>query len=443
MKTIAQISTPLGSGGIAVVRISGKDALNIATKVFYAKNLDFNKIEPRKLYLGKFNLTDAFDKCMMVYFKAPYSFTGEDVVEFQIHGGEFLATKVLDKLLKNGCQLAENGEFSKRAFINGKMSLDEAEAMIDMINATSDAELKASSQITSGELYNTIKHIQNNLKDCLVDLEVTLDYPEHDDEQISIEKVKQVLIDSKQKLQNLAQTYTVGEKIKFGVNVAIVGKPNVGKSSLLNKLIGEDRAIVTDIKGTTRDVLKETINYNGLKINFIDTAGIRESNDVVEKIGVEKSKKAILDCDIILFILDASQNLDKEDTNLLELVKDKNVIYVLNKSDKTIVTKIDDAIYTSATENTNIEEIKQKILEKTKLTKIDFSQVYITNKRHLQAIKEAQECIQNAIQCANNQTADLVDLETKRVWSILGKITGETETESIIDGIFSKFCLGK
>lgn len=441
--TIAQISTPLGSGGIAIVRISGEKAIEIAFKVFYAKNLNKDSIEPRKLYLGKFSLDQgATEKCMMVYFKAPYSFTGEDVVEFQIHGGEYLATKVLDVLLKNGCALAQNGEFSKRAFINGKMSLDEAEAMIDMINATSDAELKATSLLNSGELYNTVKSIQNNIKDCLVDLEVTLDYPEHDDEEISIQKIKNVLLDCKQKLSNLKNTYQVGEKIKFGVNVAIVGKPNVGKSSLLNRLIGEDRAIVTNVKGTTRDTLKETITYNGLKINLIDTAGIRESDDIVEKIGVEKSLECINNCDIVLFIADASQPLDGEDEMLLNLVKQKNVIYVMNKTDKQVVTTLDGAILVSATENINIEKIKQQILEKTKLNKIDFSQLYITNKRHLDAINEALCAIEKAIE-STNLTCDLVDMETKNVWRILGKITGETATESIIDGIFSKFCLGK
>ncbi len=443
MKTIAQISTPLGSGGIAIIRMSGDDVKKIAFDVFHAKNLTSQNIEPRKLYLGKFSLENATERCMMVYFKEPFSFTGEDVVEFQIHGGEYLATKILEVLVNKGCSLAENGEFSKRAFINGKMTLDEAEATIDMINATSDAEIKASSMLANGKLNNKIVEIQNEIKDCLVDLEVSIDYPEHNDELTSIEKVKEVLKNSRQKIQQLINTCATGEKIKFGINVAIIGKPNVGKSSLLNCLIGEDRAIVTDIKGTTRDILKETINYKGFKINFIDTAGIRESEDVVEKIGVEKSKQCIEQSDIVLCVLDASEDIDDEDKKLMELTKNKNVIFVLNKIDKNIKTKINNAIYVSADNSTNIEMIKDKIIEMARVNKVDFSQLYITNERHKEILKQAIVDIDNAIESTNLKTADIVDMETKRVWSTLGKITGESETESIIDNIFSKFCLGK
>ena len=443
MDTIAQISTPLGSGGIAIVRVSGEKAIDIAFNLFYAKNLTKQNIEPRKLYLGKFNIFNgAKERCMMVYFKAPYSFTGEDVVEFQVHGGEYLATCILDTLLKNGCTLAQNGEFSRRAFVNGKMTLDEAEAMIDMINATSDAELKASSNLTNGDLYKQITKIQNDLKDCIANLEVSLDYPEHDDEEMSIQSVKQVLMDSKQTLVNLKQSFLAGKKIKFGVTVAIVGKPNVGKSSLLNRLIGEERAIVTDIKGTTRDTLKETIVYKGLKINFVDTAGMRESQDVVEKIGIERSKQAIISSDLVLAIFDASQKFDKEDNDLLDVLKDKNVIYVLNKTDKQIVEKLDNAIQISALNNQNIDKILDEILKKTKLNKIDFSQIYITNKRHEEVICNAIELIDQAISSLN-MSCDIVDMQTKKVWQELGKITGETATEDILNEIFSKFCLGK
>ena len=443
MKTIAQISTPLGSGGIAIIRMSGDNAKKIAFKLFHAKNLTSQNIEPRKLYLGKFSLDNATERCMMVYFKAPFSFTGEDVVEFQIHGGEYLATKILEVLLNNGCVLAENGEFSKRAFLNGKMTLDEAEATIDMINATSDAEIKASSMLANGKLNNIIVSIQNKIKDCLVDLEVSIDYPEHNDEVTSIEKVKEVLKNSKEELQKLVNSCATGEKIKFGINVAIIGKPNVGKSSLLNCLIGEERAIVTDVKGTTRDILKETINYKGFKINFIDTAGIRDSQDIVEKIGVEKSKQCIEQSDIVLFVLDASEEIDELDKQLMNLTKNKNVIFVLNKIDKQTKTKIDNAIYVSANNNINIEKIKDKIIEMAKVNKVDFSQLFITNARHKEVLKQAIIDIDNAIKSTELNTADIVDMETKRVWKTLGKITGESETESIIDNIFSKFCLGK
>ncbi len=444
MKTIAQISTPLGSGGIAIIRMSGDKAKDIAFDVFFAKNLTKENIEPRKLYLGKFKIeNDTFEQCMMVYFACPYSFTGEDVVEFQIHGGEYLATKILDVLVQNGCDLAENGEFSKRAFMNGKISLDKAEATIDMINATSDAEIRASSKLAQGTLCKQIENMQNEIKDCLVDMEVAIDYPEHDDEEISIDKTRQILQSIQKQLQNLVLSSKIGEKIKFGIDVAIVGKPNVGKSSLLNCLIGEDRAIVTNIKGTTRDTLKETITYKGFKINFIDTAGIRESEDVVEKIGVQKSLDSIQNCDIVLFVIDSSEEMDSEDKQLEQLTKDKNVIYILNKSDKNVITKIDGAITVSAKDNKNIDEIKDKIIEMARLNKVDFSQVYLTNKRHIEIVKNAQKLIQSAIDSTKNMSIDIVDMETKRVWSELGKITGESATEDILNSIFSKFCLGK
>lgn len=443
METIAQISTPIGSGGIAIVRMSGEKAMEIAFNLFTAKNLTKEDIEPRKLYLGRFNLGDAFERCMLVYFKAPFSFTGEDVVEFQIHGGEFLATKILSKLLQSGVTMAQNGEFSKRAFINGKMSLDEAEAMIDMINATSDAEIKASSNLQSGNLCKTIVKIQGDIKESLIGLEVAIDYPEHDDESTTIKEVLNVLENSKKQIEKLVGTFESGHLVKYGIAVAIVGKPNVGKSSLLNSLLGEERAIVCDVKGTTRDTLKETLVYKGLKINFIDTAGIRESEDAVEKIGVGKSKQCIEKADIVLCVIDASNPLDNEDKELLDLVKDKETIYVLNKTDKQIITPFPNAIEISALKNENIDKIKDEILKRTRTNKIDFSQVVITNERHHEILKESLKCLDDAIQSAHNQTADIVDMEAKRVWKVLGKITGETETESIIDGIFAKFCLGK
>ncbi len=442
MSTIAQISTPLGSGGIAIVRISGEDALKIGRSLFYSKKLLSSDITPRLLYLGDFDLGDAKERCMMVYFKAPYSFTGEDVVEFQIHGGEYLATKVLDRIVEKGATLAQNGEFSKRAFLNGKMSLDEAEATIDMINATSDAEIKASSKLAEGTLFKQVKKIQDDLKNGVANLEVALDYPEHDDEAMSESAVVEILKNSLETLKNLEKTYKKGEKIKFGVDVAIVGKPNVGKSSLLNALLKEDRAIVTDVKGTTRDTLKETVNYKGLKINFIDTAGIRESEDVVEKIGVEKSKKTIEQSDIVLFVIDGSESLDNEDKELEKNLDKSKMIYVINKSDMPKKVEIDNAIVVSAKQNINIDTIFDEILRKTKLDKIDYSQLQITNKRHYESLKQAIAMIENVTK-EKSVTLDILDMQIKKIWQKLGEITGETANEAIIDEIFSKFCLGK
>ena len=328
--TIACISTPLGTGAISIIRISGPQCLNIAKKVFVCKHKD---IVPRYLYLGDFVYKNINDKCLMVHFKAPLSYTGEDMVEFQCHGGEFLAENILKSLLECGANLAENGEFSKRAFLNGKLTLDKAEGIIDVINATSEAELKAGYKILKGELKQTVNKIQGALTEFLARINVDLDYPEHDDEHTTALYVKNGLLNLKAEIESLLKTATTGKVVKNGINVAIIGKPNVGKSSILNALIGENRAIVTNIAGTTRDTIVETINFNGIKFNFIDTAGIRESDDIVEKIGIERSKQSIKEADVVLIVFDNSSDLTVEDKKLLELKKEKKRILILNKTD--------------------------------------------------------------------------------------------------------------
>lgn len=442
MDTIAQISTPLGSGGISVIRISGKDCLQIANKVFsFKKQPDI--IEPRHMYFGIINYEGFTEQCLMVYFKSPFSYTGEDVVEFQCHGGEYLTEQILKACLNAGARLAENGEFTKQAFLNGKISLDEAESVIDMINATSSAELKANSKILKGELLKKINDIQKDIMDAIVNLEVSIDYPEHDDEALGVDNLQKVLSTAKQKLQELEKTATQGTIIRSGINVAIVGKPNVGKSSLLNALLGEERAIVTSVKGTTRDILRETITYNGLKINFVDTAGIHESVDEVEQIGIERAKESINNSDIILVVLDASQKLDAEDKEILNLCQNHKHIVILNKTDIKQNQTGMSGIEISAKDGVNITKIKDTIIDLAIKTKIDFSGLIITNQRHEQAIKEAILQIDKTLQECSHQTIDILDLLAKDIWKTLGKITGETENEDIISGIFAKFCLGK
>lgn len=441
MRTIAQISTPLGSGGISVVRISGKKSLQIATSIFAFKKQP-TQIEPRHMYFGSIEYNGFTEKCLMVYFKAPFSYTGEDVVEFQCHGGEFLTEQILKACLNNGAVLAENGEFTKQAFINGKISLDEAESVIDMINATSEAELKANSKILKGELFKQITETQKEIMDAIVNLEVSIDYPEHDDEALGVDNLKMVLKNSKQKLIKLLNTASQGAIIRSGINVAIVGKPNVGKSSLLNALLGEERAIVTSVKGTTRDILRETITYNGLKINFIDTAGIHESLDEVEQIGIERAKECLNSADIVLAVFDSSNALDYEDEKILELCKNFKTINILNKTDLGQKVKLH-GIEISAKNLINIQKIKDEIISLVLKEKIDFSGLIITNQRHEQTIKESiKEIDQLLIEC-DKQTIDILDLLAKNVWKTLGKITGQTENEDIISGIFAKFCLGK
>ncbi len=425
----------MGVGAIAIVRMSGDEALSIASRLFHGK------LEDRKLNLGQFVFEDLKEQCLAVYFKAPRSFTGEDMVEFQVHGGVIVARKVLEALLESGARLAENGEFSKRAFLNGKLSLSSAEGMIDVINASSEAELKAGYNLMSGELSKFAKDSQTALTDMLAELEVALDYPEHDDEAMAIESARKKLEDMIAKTEALLATVGTGKLIKSGVSVAIVGKPNVGKSSLLNALLGEDRAIVTSVEGTTRDTISETISYSGYNINFVDTAGVRESDDEVEKIGIERSKKAIESADVVLLLIDSSRELDERDQELMKLTEGKRRILVLNKCDLKSKVEIE-GIKVSAKSGEGVEELKKKILDSVDL-KVDTSGLVITNMRHEEALKEALDALKEADSAAESESADIVAFLVKRAWTAFGKITGETENEAIIDKIFSKFCLGK
>lgn len=444
MDTIASISTPHGTGAISIVRMSGSKSLQIALQLFsYKKN---EPLEPRKLYLGDFSWGEIKEKCLMVYFKAPYSFTGEDMVEFQIHGGEYLTEQVLSACLEKGARLAENGEFSKRAFLNGKMSLDEAEGVVDVIEATSKAELKAGYELMNGRLFKEIEAMQNLLTQTLARIEVTMDYPEHDDEYSEKIHTKQVLEQILEKIDGLLKNSEHGEYIKSGVNIALVGKPNVGKSSLLNALLGEERAIVTEIKGTTRDTIKETLLYKGVKLNFIDTAGLRHSEDIVENIGIQKTKEILKTANIICFLIDSSQEIDDEDHEIYKQIKQYNPIIVLNKTDIKSITKIpfeNEIIEISAQTGQGIENLKEKIYKRTIKEKIDTSQIVLTNKRHIENLKSAKEKVKNAIDVVENVSSDIVAFELKQIWNELGKITGVTENEKIIDEIFSRFCLGK
>lgn len=441
-KTICALATPLGRGSISVIRISGKDSLKIAKEFFSSKNLDYNKIEPRKMYLGKFKLEQNFEKCLMVFFKAPFSYTGEEMIEFHIHGGEFLTEKILSIILTK-CSLAEPGEFSKRAFFNGKISLDEAEGIIDLINAESDAEINSASLLMNGKLCNEIVKCQNELTEMIAKIEVALDYPDYDMELEIIFETKQKLIEIENVLKSILDSSDETGKIKSGVNVAIVGSPNVGKSSLLNALIGEERAIVTNVEGTTRDVLKETIIYNGIKINFIDTAGIRQCDNIVESIGIERAKKEINKADIVLFVIDLSRKMTIEEIKFFESLKNKNYILIANKKDiKKEILEYKDIIEISASKNENIEKIKYEIFNRTIKEKIDFSNIVLTNKRHIEVIKNTLNLVYSLVN-SENQMLDIFAFEIKNIWNELGKITGTTENEEIIDEIFSKFCLGK
>ncbi len=444
-KTICAISTPLGRGAISIVRLSGKDSLKIMRDVFYSNFLEYDKIKPRYLYYGRLNLENkSKENCLAVYFKHPFSYTGEDMVEFQIHGGTFLTQSVLKLLISKGARIAENGEFTKRAFENGKISLDMAESIIDEINAESEGELKASLELADGKLTNKIINMQGSLTECLAQIEATLDYPEEDFEEETRFSIFQSIQLLQQELQILLNDAKHAKMIKNGINIALVGAPNVGKSSTLNALIGENRAIVTDVEGTTRDILSESIFYKGLKLNFIDTAGIRESDDKVEKLGIEKSKEYIERADVILFLLDGSKKMDDYDKSIKALLKEKsNVITIVNKSDlPRKLEKQSNEILISALNDENISEIKNQIFKMVEGEKIDYSHMLITSTRQTEVLIECDKICQTILN-SYNESMDIISMLIKQLWNCLGKISGTCENEDIIDLIFSKFCLGK
>ena len=440
-KTIVAISTPLGKGAISIVRMTGEKAFEIANEVFSPfKN---ESVEPRKMVLGTLDLGSAKEKCLMVQFNAPKTFTGEDLVEFQLHGGIVVTQKVLELLISKGAALAEPGEFSKRAFLNGKISLDEAESISDIISSESESELNVSLNLAGGKLKRDITDLQNVLTELLAKIEVTLDYPEEDIDEVVRDEVEAKLAECKRNINGLIKNAENAKYVRSGIDVAIVGKTNVGKSSLLNAMLGEEKAIVTNIAGTTRDIVEGTIYHKGIKLNLIDTAGIRETDDVVERIGVDKSKSFFDKADIVLLVLDARERLDKEGQDILQAIRTRPHLVVVNKIDcERKLEHIDGELCVSAVAKKNIEQIEKCIFEKVMGEGIDYNKTIITNERHIQVLKEALLVLKE-LENQANVTLEIVDMLIKKLWNTLGKITGNTEHEDIIDMIFSKFCLGK
>lgn len=430
-EVIAAISTPVGRGAISVVRMSGKGSIEIAKSLF--KNMPEKANE---LKLGRFNGKNFSDQAMCVYFSSPRSYTGEDMVEFQMHGGYAVANAALKTLLNNGCRLAEHGEFTKRAYLNGKMNLANVEGVMDIIDAESVTAAENGYKMLTGALDGKISELQDKLTDLLAQIEVALDYPEEDLEYVTKEQIKDALSEVKQKTQNLLDTSSKGRIIKNGVNIAIVGKTNVGKSSLLNTLVGYDRAIVTDIEGTTRDTLSESYVYRDVKFNFIDTAGLRKTSDVVENIGIERSKKAVENADIVLLVYDG----EKVDGEYEEIAKNPKTIKVFNKAD--IKNHGNDVLSVSAKTGENVEKLKEVIYEKIKLGNISSSDVMITNARHIDCLNRALKSLDRANEVID-ETLDCISLEIREGWQALGEITGATANEEVVNRIFEKFCVGK
>lgn len=441
---IAVISTPLSSGAISVVRMSGTEAIQIADKVFQTKDgKKPSSFTPRMMTFGTFDAKKFKEKALCVVFKAPNSFTGEDIVEFQCHGGVTLTKGILSSLLENGAKLALPGEFAKRAFMNGKMALSDAEGMMDMINAESEAEIRAGYNLLSGELSKTAFSAQKELVDILSEIEVSFDYPEETILFITKNNVKTRLEKISETLEKILKTSSAGQMIKNGVSVAIVGKPNVGKSSLLNKLVMDEKAIVTPIAGTTRDVIEAQLIINGLKFNLFDTAGIHETKDQIEKIGVDKAKNIIKGSDIVLFVKD-SEAEDEEDKEVKQLLETHKHLIIINKSDKiSSFEDTDDTIHVSALKGENIEKISEKLYALACEDKAMQAGLMVASERHISALKSAKENIDNALQEIENFTLDLITIDLNLAYQSLGEITGSTTSEEIIDAIFSKFCLGK
>ncbi len=442
--SIVAISTPIGNGGISIVRLSGNTCFSIADKMFTSKKQQPSSFEDRKLYLGTITTSQFKEKALCVIFKAPNSYTGENMVEFQCHGGVKIAQGILRECLQNGARMAKNGEFSMRAFLNGKMTLEETEGMIDMIQAKSDAEVRAGYALLNGELSKKTTVMQNELTDILADIEVSFDYPEQDMEYTTAQKTKQRLQQIVKDITSLLQTSHQGKIIKHGIQTLIVGKPNVGKSSLLNALLGEEKAIVTSIAGTTRDIVEDSYEYKGLRVELIDTAGIHETEDVVEKLGIDKAKKYINQADIILFVLDMSVPYTKKDEAIYQLIQNKKYIVVKNKQDAKIWDKnFTHQVEISALTKQGINELKEKIYTYAQDTSVSQNEIILTNERHIACLQQAKQNIENALQTIDEISLDAISVDLHLAWEALGEITGTTANEEIITAIFSKYCLGK
>ena len=442
--SIVAISTPIGNGGISIVRLSGNTCFSIADKMFTSKKQQPSSFEDRKLYLGTITTSQFKEKALCVIFKAPNSYTGENMVEFQCHGGVKIAQGILRECLQNGARMAKNGEFSMRAFLNGKMTLEETEGMIDMIQAKSDAEVRAGYALLNGELSKKTTVMQNELTDILADIEVSFDYPEQDMEYTTAQKTKQRLQQIVKDITSLLQTSHQGKIIKHGIQTLIVGKPNVGKSSLLNALLGEEKAIVTSIAGTTRDIVEDSYEYKGLRVELIDTAGIHETEDVVEKLGIDKAKKYINQADIILFVLDMSVPYTKKDEAIYQLIQNKKYIVVKNKQDAKIWDKnFTHQVEISALIKQGINELKEKIYTYAQDTSVSQNEIILTNERHIACLQQAKQNIENALQTIDEISLDAISVDLHLAWEALGEITGTTANEEIITAIFSKYCLGK
>lgn len=454
--TIAAIGTALSNSGISIIRISGKDSLNIVKKIFKSGN----NLRKNSIVFGKIIYDNEFiDNVLVSYFQAPHSYTGEDVCEINCHGGTQITKQILEIVLENGARLAEPGEFSKRAFLNGKMDLSQAEAVINLINAKTQTETRIAAKNLEGNLSKKVKELREELVELMAKIEVSVDYPEYDYEEVEPTSIIELLDKKVNEINNILNTYEHGKYIKNGVNVAILGKPNVGKSSLLNNLANYDKAIVTDIPGTTRDIVEETINLGDIVLNISDTAGIRDTDDIIEKIGVEKSLKILEEMDLVIYIINGEDGISKEDFKILSKIQNKGLKYILaiNKIDvasKNVLNgildeikqnELNDPIFISVQENKGIDKLKDEIIKLFNSNDLDYAhELIITNERHKDLLKKSVDYLNDAKkEISLGQPIDIVSIYVKKATKTLGEIIGADVTEDIISKIFEKFCLGK
>lgn len=454
--TIAAISTPPGEGAISIVRMSGEEAVSIAQKVFSGK--DLTQAKSHTINYGHIvdpKTHEEIDEVMVSLMLAPKTFTREDVVEINCHGGIVATNRILQLLLVNGARLAEPGEFTKRAFLHGRIDLTQAESVMDLIRAKTDRSMKIALNQLDGNLSHLIDSLRKDILDVLAQVEVNIDYPEYDDvEEMTTKLLKEKAIEIKQRIEQLLKTASQGKIMREGLATALVGRPNVGKSSLLNHLLHEDKAIVTDVAGTTRDVIEEYVNVSGVPLKLIDTAGIRETDDKVEKIGVERSKKAIEQSDLVLLVLNAAESLTKEDLELIRLTNDKKRIIILNKTD--LEEKLDRKELAEISENAPVYatsilkhegvEALEEAISKLFFNGIENSQstVMVTNARHIALLEKAQNSLDSVLEgISSGMPVDLVQIDMTEAWNLLGEITGESYEDELLDQLFSQFCLGK
>ncbi|GEN44665.1 tRNA uridine-5-carboxymethylaminomethyl(34) synthesis GTPase MnmE [Alkalibacillus haloalkaliphilus] len=454
--TIAAISTPVGEGAIAIVRLTGDEAISITNQILPTK--DLQQVDSHTIHYGKIvdpKTEDQLEEVMVSVLKAPKTFTREDTIEINCHGGMVSVNRVLQLVLRHGARLAEPGEFTKRAFLNGRIDLSQAEAVMDLIRSKTDRAMSVALKQMDGRLSNLIRDLRQQLIETVAHVEVNIDYPEYDDvEEMTHELLRERAQYVKGEIQSLLRTAKQGKILREGIATAIIGKPNVGKSSLMNVLAHENKAIVTDVPGTTRDVIEEYVNVRGVPLRLIDTAGIRETEDIVEKIGVERSRQALQDADLILLVLNGNEPFSKEDQALFEAARDLDVIAIVNKTDlnqeidMNEVTKAANGapiITTSLVEEQGIDELEQAIADTFFDGELDQGDLtYVSNVRHIQLLEQSEDALNDALNSLEmGMPLDLIQIDITRTWELLGEIIGEDVHESLIDQLFSQFCLGK